>query len=172
MFEEGRKMTRNMHIVNRKLTRANFSRKAIRGRNNIQLLSQLRQVESNLTKLTVDEEFAKKDQPFSVFLTKGLLAKSDGDSSNYYEFRPGGLHPLKEELKMIHIDGPDQKQSLKIIEKAISFLRRKFDRFMPDDKENDYVTMKKTMKIYRKIYPLEAWKRFDLEDCGGIQPNK
>jgi hypothetical protein len=155
LFGEERRMTRNMHIVNRKLTRASFSRKAIQGMNSTQLLSQLRQVESNLTKLTIDTKFVERDQPFSVFLTKGLLEVSDDDNNNYYEFCPGSLYPPKEVLRKVHIDGSNQKQTLKIIEKAISFLRRKFDRFKPDNRENDYTTMGKTMKIDKKQFGIQ-----------------
>jgi hypothetical protein len=121
LSEEERKMTRNMHIVNQRLTRANFSRRATQDRSSMRLLSQLQQVESNLSRLTIDSKFEGDGQQFSVFLTKGLLEVSDDGNNNYYEFHPGSLFPLKEELRKIHIDGPSQKRSLKIIEKQSAF---------------------------------------------------
>jgi hypothetical protein len=118
----------------------------------------LQQVRNNLSKLTIDAGFAVRDQPFSVFLTKGLLEVSDGDNNNYFEFHPGSQHLLKEGLKKIRIDGPEQKQTLKIIEKAVSFLRRKFDRFKPDKREDDYMTMKKVLKVERNEYGIQKKK--------------
>jgi hypothetical protein len=155
LFEEERKMTRNMHIVNRKLTRANFSRKAIEDMNSTRLLSQLQQVRNNLSKSIVVARFAVRDQPFSVFLTKGLLEVSDDNSNNYYEFHPRSQHLLEGGLTKIRIDDPEQKATLKIIEKAVSFLRRKFHRFKPDKREDDYATMKKVLKIDRNEYGIQ-----------------
>jgi hypothetical protein len=71
----------------------------------------------------------------------------------------GCRHLLMGGLEKIHISDQNQKQTLKIIEKAISFLRRKFDRFKPDRNLDDFITMKKILKIGQNRYVFQKRER-------------
>jgi hypothetical protein len=112
-------------------------------------MKRLQRLKDRLSKLTDDGEFGAKYRQFSIFLSKGLESSLNSSSNKYFYYLQE-WHPQEHKViqQSTHIDGRgNQVQPLKIIEKAVNFLRRKFDRFKPYCQTDNLSMIKEKLKI-------------------------
>jgi hypothetical protein len=132
---ELRTMKENIHITCQRLKGSNpWLSKSLNTDNKL-IQTLIQSIRNNLPKSIHDSLFVERDQQLLVFLAEEFYGPNN--SSNYindrnYYILQDRFHRgvLKEEL--VSVGNSDQLKhcdSLKIIEKAINFLRRKFDRF-------------------------------------------
>jgi hypothetical protein len=131
---------------------------------NKQLRKRLQLAPDILTNLRGDSIFGSRDRQLLIFLTKELYDPKNCSSNNnpqgsrnYFVWK-NWLHrnPLKGEPETA--DNQDQQMNLnplKIIEKAVNFLRRRFDRFKHKYDFDELSEMIKILKIDKYDFGIE-----------------
>jgi hypothetical protein len=119
-------MIENIHIAIQRSTESNFSLTKFLDKYKKATKQRLQSAEDNKAKLIDDAVFAKE---IAIFLSKELHYFLNTQVRGYFCYHPPShLHPKQKEGQEL-IDSDDQDnhwQSLKLIEKAVNSLRRRF----------------------------------------------
>jgi hypothetical protein len=121
----------------------------------------MRTAKDNLSKLVLDLRSARRGQQLLIFLSKDLYDPNCSSNnircSGYYPFQIP-FHQQVPEAKPGLVDSDSQEKNFdspKIIEKAINFLKRRFDRFKYKKSFDELSEIIRTLKIGEVDYGVQ-----------------
>jgi hypothetical protein len=171
--EVWRTMKENIHITYRKPKGSNPWLLKKQGRRITIIRRSMQLIRDNITRLKVGSLFEEEDRQLLVFLEEEFYDLNSSNirsvDKNYYVV--GGYHHqafLKEEHELAGNDGQSNHStgSLKIIEKAVNFLRRKIDRFRLGKNFDELSESIKILSLHENEFGLQCegndynvWKR-------------